>query len=55
MASSIAVIYANRIIAGAKKFSEIPENRKEEVKEVLQKKLTDGELNQARFDKIISE
>lgn len=55
MASSISIIYANRIMAGTRKFSEVPESRKEEVKQVLQEKLNKGELNQTRFDKIISE
>lgn len=55
MASSISVIYANRIMAGSRKFSEVPENRKEEVKQILQEKVDKGELNQTRFDKIISE
>ena len=53
MASSISMIYVNRLIAGSKKFEDVPENRKEEVKQLLDEKLKNGELNQRRYNKIL--
>lgn len=38
-------IWVKRLIAGTKLFSEVPESRKEQIKEILQSRLTEEIFN----------
>lgn len=46
-------IWANRLIAGDKKWSDIPEKRKTAVEEELLNRLENGEITQEKLDEII--
>ena len=48
-------IYKNLIIAGRKKYSEIPANLKNAVKALLQDMVTRGELLQEHYTEIINQ
>ena len=45
-------IWANRLIAGDKKWSDIPEKRREAVKAELQARLDNGEISEELFNTI---
>lgn len=47
-------IWANRLIAGTKKWSEVPERRKAGVLAELNNRVASGEITQEQLDFIIS-
>lgn len=48
-------IWANRLIAGDKSWSDVPVNRKNAVKEVLTQRITDGIITIEIYEAIICE
>lgn len=52
---NMAQIYKNLVIAGRKKYSEIPANLKNAVKALLQDMVTRGELLQEHYTEIINQ
>ena len=48
-------IWANRLIAGTKTWSEVPSERKEAVKAELQSRVASGDITQAAYDNIVGE
>ena len=47
-------IWVDRLIAGSKKFGEVPESRKERVKELLTNMLNNEEVTKEEYDNIIN-
>lgn len=47
-------IWVDRLIAGAKTFSEVPESRKRKVKELLDNLLNNEEITKEEYDNIIN-
>ena len=48
-------IWANRLIAGSKVWSEVPEKRKESVRSELESRLASGEITEDRLKEILGE
>ena len=46
-------IWANRLIAGTKKWSDVPANRKAGVLEELNNRVASGEITQEQLDEIV--
>ena len=45
-------IWVDRLIAGSKKFGEVPESRKEKVKEILNNLLNNEKITKEEYDDI---
>ena len=48
-------IWANRLIAGSKTWAEVPEKRKEGVRQELEARVASGEITQEKMNEIIGE
>ena len=48
-------IWASRLIAGTKTWDEVPEKRKESVREELESRVASGEITEERFNEIVGE
>lgn len=48
-------IWANRLIAGTKTWTEMPRSRQTAVKKILQQRVEDGELTAEQYAEIVGE
>lgn len=51
----MAKIWANRIIAGTKTWSEVPKSRQDDVRAELERRLENGEITEEQFNAIFAE
>lgn len=49
----MAKIWANRLIAGDKTWSQVPEERKEAVRAELEKRVSTGKISQEKLEEIL--
>lgn len=49
------IIWANRLVAGTKTWTQVPQSRKSGVKAVLKERVEDGEITPQRYQEIVGE
>ena len=49
------IIWANRLVAGTKTWTQVPQSRKSGVKAVLKERVEDGEITPERYKEITGE
>ena len=51
----MAKIWANRLVAGTKRWDDVPASRKDEVLEELRSRVADGDITPEKFEEITGE